>query len=94
MPVRRRSIVITATINDIHSLSEYATTNFWVFLCVPEHIDDTALTPSTWVQAQQKIERLSRNGEGTGLKINISVTKVINRLNTERQDPLKIAPRF
>ena len=35
--VRRRSIVITAAINDIHSLSEYAT-NFWVFLCVPEHI--------------------------------------------------------
>jgi len=37
-----------------------------------------------WSQAPEKIERFSRNGEGTGLKINIRKTKVL-RLNTERQ---------
>ena len=51
--------------------------------------DDIALISSTWTQAQTKVQRLGRNSEGTGLKINIDKTKVL-RLNAKRQDPIKI----
>ena len=51
---------------------------------------DIPLISSTWTQIMQiKLERLGRNSEGTGLKINIDKTKVL-RLNARRQDPIKI----
>ena len=54
-----------------------------------DYADDIALISSTWTQAQTKLERLGRNSEGTGLKININKTKML-RLNARRQDPIKI----
>lgn len=42
-----------------------------------DYANDIALLSSTWVEVQDKIDRLSRNGEGTGMKINISKTKVL-----------------
>ena len=51
--------------------------------------DDIALISNTWTQTQTKVERLGRNGVGTGLKINIGKTKVL-RLNAERQYPMEI----
>ena len=54
-----------------------------------DYADDIVLICSTWAQAQMKLERLGKNSEGTGLKINIDKTKVL-RLNARRQDPIKI----
>ena len=54
-----------------------------------DYANDIALISNTWMQAQTKLERLGRNSEGTGLKININKTKVL-RLNARRQDPIKI----
>ena len=54
-----------------------------------DYADDIVLICSTWAQVQMKLERLGKNSEGTGLKINIDKTKVL-RLNARRQDPIKI----
>ena len=54
-----------------------------------DYFDDFAIIPSTWTQAQTKLERLGRKSEGTGLKININKTKML-RLNARRQDLIKI----
>ena len=51
--------------------------------------DENALISSTWTQVQMKLERMGRNREGTGLKINIEKTKELG-LNARRQDPIKI----
>ena len=51
-----------------------------------DYADDIALISSTWTQMQMKLERLGRNSDGMGLKINIDKTKVLS-LNAMRQDP-------
>ena len=42
--------------------------------------DDLALISSTFMHIQMKIDRLNRNGKGTGLKISAKKTKVM-RIN-------------
>ena len=47
--------------------------------------DDLALISSTFTQIQMKIDRLNRNGKGTGLKISTKKTKVM-RINVNNNN--------
>ena len=61
-----------------------ARTGFWwkmtTMLEDLDFADDLALISSTFTQIQMKIDRLNRNGKGTGLKISTKKTKVM-RIN-------------
>ena len=49
------------------------------------YTDDIATTSSSWKHAQEKLTRLSENGERTGLIINKEKTKCI-RINPNRAE--------
>ena len=51
--------------------------------------DDLALISRTFTQIQMKIERLNRNGKGTGLKISTKKTNVM-RINVNNNNPVVI----
>ena len=51
--------------------------------------DDLALISSTFTQIQMQIDRLNRNGKGTGLKISTKKTKVM-RINVDNNNPVVI----
>ena len=51
--------------------------------------DDLALNSSTFTQIQMKIDRLNRNGKGTGLKISTKKTKVM-RINVNNNNAVVI----
>ena len=54
-----------------------------------DYADDIATTSSSWKHAQEKLTRLSENGERTGLIINKEKTKCI-RINPNRADPVSL----
>ena len=55
----------------------------WKMTTMLEDADDLALVSSTLTQIQMKIDRLNRNGKGTGLKISTKKTKVMRiKVNT------------
>ena len=51
--------------------------------------DDLALISSTFMQIQLKIDRLNRNGKGTGLKISTKKTKLM-RINANNNNAVVI----
>ena len=57
----------------------------WKMTTMLEDADDLALVSSTLTQIQMKIDRLNRNGKGTGLKISTKKTKVM-RINVNNNN--------
>ena len=67
----------------------------WKMTRMPEDLDfadDLALVSSTFTQIQMKIDRLNRNGKGTGLKISTKKTKVM-RINVNNNNAVVIDGR-